>query len=767
MINISAEDTKLFENNGFTKEQVGATVQHYRDQGLSDEDIQARMNAKINEFRGENSPTPTPKGIDLTPSGLVKQGLATVAAPIRGAIYGEDFKTARQNALGNVENFKPLGGTGDFLVDMAAYSRLPVLKGGGVGRFVGNAVIQGGVPGALEGLKEGENLLESAGIGTGIAGGINTLLAGVPRIGIVARGIIDNPNVQSRITKGLEALTSVPQEYSQRALDAELAGNSLFKGKFDAKTAYRPIEERLTTARNVLKSQNENIIKNYKRLGQEVRNKLNAETMPASWYDEQYKNIGFDINKKMQDSLKPDEYFDTAYNQLGQRVLSGIDNLKNAAGSELNEVLEKMVQTPQKIGGLKKAVNDVIKNYARGGDFNPAEHLSGRDLDVAREGLNIGNDNPVKPIDIHNIKEFLYTRANYNVEDGSVLKGVANQLNNYLRQNPNYAAANDKLSHIYDLIKGIGGDDARTIATRLRNYSSGSSIRSGADGSFRGLDAIMPYNERFLNNLEKLQGERAAQEFLQDNIKQGTLNNIAKYDNLPYSQQELLNMLAPDEIAKYKNLSLQQGQEELLRKSLPETILNDISKYDNAPLEIKGALDKFVPDQLSQYQKLRQEQVDIKDVLKIISEKYENSPRPLADKNSLKFENALANLENKSGINITEQLNDIRAREALENLFPGQGGGSGSSQGFGNLLRTAIIGGAPTASAITGNPTALLGLAAISPKIMAKGTIQNVGRLYRGLAKEIPTQFNRLINPLAVRTVAPLLYGGISNTEDY
>ena len=36
MINISAEDAKLFQDNGFTKEQIGATINHYRKQGLSD-----------------------------------------------------------------------------------------------------------------------------------------------------------------------------------------------------------------------------------------------------------------------------------------------------------------------------------------------------------------------------------------------------------------------------------------------------------------------------------------------------------------------------------------------------------------------------------------------------------------------------------------------------------------------------------------------------------------------------------------------------------
>ena len=186
MINITADETKLFEQNGFTKEQVGATVQHYREQGLSDDEIQNKMNAKINEFRGSSAPN---RGIDLTPSGLVKQGLATALAPVRGALYGEDFKTARQNALQNTERFKPAKGAGDFLVDMYGYSQLPILrtvggagKAGQIGRFVGNAAIQGGIPGALEGLKEGENPLKSAGTGTGIATILPPTLKGIGKV---------------------------------------------------------------------------------------------------------------------------------------------------------------------------------------------------------------------------------------------------------------------------------------------------------------------------------------------------------------------------------------------------------------------------------------------------------------------------------------------------------------------------------------------------------------------------------------------------------
>ena len=119
------------------------------------------------------------KGIDLTPSGLAKNTLASVLAPIRSGIYGEDYKTARENALGNVEKFKPAKGAGDFLVDMAVYSKLPMLKGAGVGNFLGNAAIQGGVPAALESLKRGGNAVEGAGFGTGIA----SLLQTIPYVG--------------------------------------------------------------------------------------------------------------------------------------------------------------------------------------------------------------------------------------------------------------------------------------------------------------------------------------------------------------------------------------------------------------------------------------------------------------------------------------------------------------------------------------------------------------------------------------------------------
>ena len=51
-VTISQEDTLLFQQHGFSKEQVGATVEHYRQEGLSDDDIQLKLNNRINEWKG-------------------------------------------------------------------------------------------------------------------------------------------------------------------------------------------------------------------------------------------------------------------------------------------------------------------------------------------------------------------------------------------------------------------------------------------------------------------------------------------------------------------------------------------------------------------------------------------------------------------------------------------------------------------------------------------------------------------------------------------
>ncbi len=170
-------------------ESIKTKYPQYKD--MDNKDLAERMIAKYPQYKDITFDTPAEekKGIDLTPSGVYKKAVAGAVAPLRAAIHKESIPEAYQAGMEKLEEFKPAGGAADLIFDTAVYSRLPMLKGastaGKVGAFAGNAAIQGGLPGLLEGAKEGE-ALEGAGAGTGIAAGVQSL----PVIGKVAKPII-------------------------------------------------------------------------------------------------------------------------------------------------------------------------------------------------------------------------------------------------------------------------------------------------------------------------------------------------------------------------------------------------------------------------------------------------------------------------------------------------------------------------------------------------------------------------------------------------
>lgn len=545
------------------------------------------------------------KGIDLTPSGLIDKAANSIGTvietPIRMAKYNQNLGDAIKDSYKNQaktreqirENHPVLSNAQELLTDIGAYTYLPVLRGGGIGNFIGNAAIQGGVPGALEGLKN-DNLAGSAGAGTTLAG----LLQSIPFVGKGVSKAIQSDAVQKILPKALEGLTSVPAEYSERALQKELAGESILNGKFDPKTAYRPIEEKLTEAKGLLPTK---------------------------------------------------EDFAQEYYKLGKKASEGLENLKTQAGQNINDMLAKLSNEPIELENLKNAINSNIKSFARGGNVNPAEIRAGRDIEQIKQILG----DSATPIDLHNTKELLYDMANYDTAGGirnDVIKGVANQINNYLRRiEPNYAQPNDLFSLIKGIEKDAGGLNPNTIGAKISNIGGKNNALSGLDIKLKNIDDILPGQNKFFKQAQELNKEQDA-----------------------------------------------------------------INEINNA-----------------------------------ITQKYLDNARPLADKSSIRFENAIDALQKRTGINFADDLKDIRAREALEKFFPGQGGGSGSSQGFGNLLRTALIGGSPTAAVLTGNPVALSGLLAVSPKLMAKGTIKNIGKISNAAEKTATGAYDKIINRLS------------------
>lgn len=130
------------------------------------------------------------KGIDLTPSGLVDKAVNTINAAIDTPVrmikdnqsIGDAFKSGYENSANNREQIKAMNPVQskiqDITTDLMTYGKIPILRGNGIKSFIGNTALQGGLPGALEGLKS-DNLGEGAATGATIAG----LLQSIPYIG--------------------------------------------------------------------------------------------------------------------------------------------------------------------------------------------------------------------------------------------------------------------------------------------------------------------------------------------------------------------------------------------------------------------------------------------------------------------------------------------------------------------------------------------------------------------------------------------------------
>lgn len=581
-----------------------------------------------------------PKGIDLTPSGLLRNSskalvsgfFAPLAAIKERKPLPEAYKsnynklTEMDKELYDTEKHPISGRFGNLTnsaIDLTGYMALPsvktaqganaLLKGGA---FLGNAAIQGGIPMSLEFLKRGENPLVGAGIGTGLGVGIQ---ATVPPLfkatGAGISKIVNSPTFQNGASKVLEALTSVPQKFIKRALNKELAGESILGGKFNAETAYRPVEQKLRQAKNTLPD---------------------ATSYGNKFYE------------------------------LGQKALSGMNAIKEQAGARIADALSKLENVEVQNGGLKAAINTIINSYGKGGVYNSAKTqapgvVNFLDKELNKEGLTL--------MDLHRIKEDLYNMG-YALDGAKqgraaeVARGAAEQINNYLRRvSPDYEKPNDVYSLIVDTTRGLEGQT--TMGSKLSEIGSANSAKSGLDARLKAIDNLLPKENKFYNE----------------------------------------------------------------------------------------ALD------------LIQNEAETNNIRNLVGKQYERNPRLLANRTDEQFEQALEDLQNRSNVDFMEDLNNVRAREALEAYFPGQGGGSGSSQGFGNLLRTSVLGGVPTAAAITHNPALLLGLGAVSPKFTGKGFVQNAGRLNKLAEKLNGSKASRLLEVLGIKTT-PLLYGSVSMDDE-
>ena len=279
------------------------------------------------------------KSVNFTPSGIA-QGIAknisaALVAPVTAIknkiSLPEAFKQEKDD-LTRYENEhpeyfnRPLR---NFATDTAVYSLLPAanfLKGGSaIGKF-GNAALTGGYQGAIiggleslknKGLSGKDNVSDAA--GSALLGA--ALPVAIQGLGKGVHNVIENPSFQNKLTSVLEGLTSVPKKYLDLALKKELSGNSIFNGKFDPETAYRPIEQKLKEAKTYL---------------------------PAS------------------------ESFSDKFYEVGQKAKQGLEKIKTKAGQDVNAALNNLNPDEINASGLRAEIQNLVDSYANGGEINPA-----------------------------------------------------------------------------------------------------------------------------------------------------------------------------------------------------------------------------------------------------------------------------------------------------------------------------------------------------------------------------------------------------------
>lgn len=674
-------------------------------------------------FENIDSALKEKQGIDLTPSGLARKSAIAISTPIRQLRYGENKDEAKRNAKALIDNaFKnniSVQGLG-LATDIAPYFTMPQInafKGAGLGAKAANlgltGAYQGGIAGGLESLKQEGDL---SGVVPGVvAGGVAG--AGLPvgweKIKTPIKKVLNNPQFREKTANLIEAITSVPSEYTQRALDKELLGQTIFKGKFNPKEAYQGIEKKLVEAKGKLPSK--------------------------EYYKGQYKKLGDEVRKKLNANLKDESYFDEKYNELGQKALNSIDELNTKAGNQVQKALSELPEnTSFSAEELMKDVDNIYGKYSLSNNpkLNVANNQAGKEykqikkliegeqpkLEIEEELLpQVISNKTVSPKELYDINRNVSAMTQWNNPNAGISNDIleqvygsyANRLNNL---SPELAEANNLYSKIMNLEKATGGLNPSTIGTKLRDYGTGNQLRSGVSKSFEDINDLLPQEQRFLKEAIELNSQRNAQNLLKQEVGESVLNDISRYDNLPYSTQDAVRNLAPDEVSLYQRLANQQKEQ------------NDIMKA-------------------------------------ISSKAYERNPRLLANRNDIAGEQALEYLQNQSGINFMDDLNDIRAREALEAWLPGQGGGSGSGQGFANLVRSGLTGSGLTAAVTLKNPALAMPFALTVPKVGAKGTIQNIGRLNRLTNQEVPQGVQRLLPSQAAKI--PVLYGQVEYNEGY
>jgi hypothetical protein len=746
------------------------------------------------------------KNINLTPSGIsrgiAENLIAGVSAPFAAIKNNQSILQAFKNNKENIRNRRqfidemPSTKISNFIHDTTAYSLLPEIGAGqGIGRAALNAGAQGALIGGLESAKNnglGTQNISDAGIAAGIGAALPPVFKGT---GSGIKKVVNSEPFKNTVGKGLEVLTSVPKKYIDRALNAELSGSSILNGKFNKDTAYIPVERKLRTALDRL-PKSEKFAKQFSELAKKAKTGIDKKlleknvelnnvirNMPDDAGDistlrenineglEKFRfgevnpaleeaggvinsakqKLGFknteEINQKLNDYVnkyrvekglggslnKEDE--DIAFNILAQATGKN----KNWLKSQLKAQMPKMSTQKRQdfISRLLEETDDKIEN------FDPAwaerfPEINWENLQGTSDG---GNKVAQAMLDRILGRRFAKTAIHPDEQMFQEADELYAKLLEKLSKNPNEQGYSQAINELQNVTRYLDDFSKDLYFNQLVK-------------DFDNIDNIInpKIQPATLHGVKEMLYDRA--NFGGDNFGNygnSGIKSMASDINSYLRQQSPEYARINDELKLLNSVKNDLGGPAGINQNTLSTKLrnigsenNTLSNMDERLMNLNYLLDpeyRFFNDarDLANTQRVQDEMVNL-----IGANQKLKNPRLLDNITDEGRLNALSQLQRQTGVNFMDELETVRAREALENLLPGQGGGSGSAQGFGNLLRTSIVGGAPVASFFSGNPLPLLGIGAISPKLMAKGTIQNIGRL-NNLPQDIPQGLYNLL----------------------
>lgn len=208
--------------------------------------------------------------------------------------------------------------------------------------------------------------------------------------------------------------------------------------------------------------------------------------------------IGRDFNKYKYGTDELAQTIEEADGRLNQILQDLIENVKNKR-ADINPYEQALKQFDENFNGLDEYSQELFNGYQ--------DDL----INVINKIDDIENPR-LKSIDLHNIKELLYDKANYDVTNSgiknNVLKALANDINTALRRaNDDYANVNEKYKMLKDVEKAFGGSagvNPNTIASKLMAYGDKANILSNMDDRLRSLDSMLDPQFKFFLDTKKL-----------------------------------------------------------------------------------------------------------------------------------------------------------------------------------------------------------------------------------------------------------------------